>query len=943
MKHALIALAALGLPLLTGCNGGGSSASGNVGPAATQLGSLSGQVFQSNGIALEGAEVLAQDPMGTSLGSVFTDNVGRFSLQLAAGAVDLSIEVASMPVYQAVVLVTPENDTDLGNISIVGNATDSDGDGLSDELEEAGWSIFVDLDGMDQLTMRHVSSDPNSPDTDADGLDDSQELAARLDPRAYDTDFDLLGDFEEIYLYKSNPSDVDTDGDARGPLGAAQPNPSLFDGNELLLSGTSPTLADTDGDGLTDQEEILGGGFHPLVADLPTLSLELNGDPSLTLNATVTTTMQSASASATLERNESETIQSDTQATQVATEMTDALSGSASVSYPPEASATVEMSTEFKESFMNETSSSWSEQSVMETQMAFESSFGSSEDISFTDGEMQQALKLVNQSDRTFLLSDIRVLAFRLNPSTAGSFQIVGTLSPSANDIPAGGVLLAPGGEATFVAQNDSINWQAIKPLMEDPTSLVFQVGAYSLNETDAFGVATTNYAVLGQDVTERCGLLVIDFGDGRVDRYSVATNVQRNPDGSAAGVRLGDVLRDVLGIPFSTTMLQPANKEGLMSLGGLSAFQDPSDPSVRGYWALIGSTPEFALGSPTDFEDLCLNNGERISLVFLRDSDGDGLFDREERVRGSDPFSSDSDLEGLDDFTETKVGWTVDFFDLAGTLQPQFSYQVYSDARFVDGDQDTLDDATERALGTDPRNPDTDGDGLYDVVDPFPLDAPLAGGGNGTGLVGYYRLDNLSLLDSSPLLNHAFAGPSINGRPPIIGAPDRFGDPAGSMSTYFGGSAQEDVWIGTPPVNTGSNFSYAMWVNPSVLDAGYLIQTGGVSLRTDGSNFPDLYVNNSFAFKGPSALPLNTWSFVVVDVTIFGFVPRVKLYVDGVLVADQSLSVPLSPGNSGLVIANYGGEETDRVFKGSFDDARLYQRSLSTAEIQVLFHEGGF
>jgi hypothetical protein len=48
------------------------------------------------------------------------------------------------------------------------------------------------------------------------------------------------------------------------------------------------------------------------------------------------------------------------------------------------------------------------------------------------------------------------------------------------------------------------------------------------------------------------------------------------------------------------------------------------------------------------------------------------------------------------------------------------------------DDDGDGLSNERERKLGTDPRNPDTDGDGLRDGVDPDPLHAPPGGGGGG-------------------------------------------------------------------------------------------------------------------------------------------------------------------------------------------------------------------
>ena len=97
-------------------------------------------------------------------------------------------------------------------------------------------------------------------------------------------------------------------------------------------------------------------------------------------------------------------------------------------------------------------------------------------------------------------------------------------------------------------------------------------------------------------------------------------------------------------------------------------------------------------------------------------DSDGDGLSDEEEStVYQTDPANADSDEDGFTDGEEVSGG--TDPLDSDST----------PDSTSMDSDSDGLYDADEiDVYGTDPSNPDTDGDGVddgqevYDGTDPL-------------------------------------------------------------------------------------------------------------------------------------------------------------------------------------------------------------------------------
>ena len=82
-------------------------------------------------------------------------------------------------------------------------------------------------------------------DADADGLPDAREDEIGTDPAKPDSDGDGLTDRDEVDFFGTDPRSSDTDGDR------------LSDGEELAALGSSPFLADSDGDGYSDADEIV--------------------------------------------------------------------------------------------------------------------------------------------------------------------------------------------------------------------------------------------------------------------------------------------------------------------------------------------------------------------------------------------------------------------------------------------------------------------------------------------------------------------------------------------------------------------------------------------------------------------------------------------------------------------------------------------------------------
>lgn len=118
---------------------------------------------------------------------------------------------------------------------------------------------YDSLSNIDEVTLH--DTDPLSWDTDGDGLGDDWEIANNLDPRddgsinpdngaEGDPDGDGVENLYE-YWYEGNPHLSDTDGDG------------LSDSDELYVYFTSLAYADWDDDGLNDYAEVITYGTDP--------------------------------------------------------------------------------------------------------------------------------------------------------------------------------------------------------------------------------------------------------------------------------------------------------------------------------------------------------------------------------------------------------------------------------------------------------------------------------------------------------------------------------------------------------------------------------------------------------------------------------------------------------------------------------------------------------
>lgn len=464
---------------------------------------------------------------------------------------------------------------------------------------------------------------------------------------------------------------------------------------------------------------------------------------------------------------------------------------------------------------------------------------------------------------------------------------------------------------------------------------------ALSLVATGAFskGAAATGLGVVWSDFQARPVRRYLDelpsIGSNSASAFFINATGQVNVRVGAVWVTLADhaPVSTSRWTRFTVKADYDARKWALW-MDGVRVGKDlPFANPVNEFSGLKVSTPRLW---PAWFDSLAIGTNEPPAL----DDDGDGLPNAWERLHGfdsGDPIDpTDPDSDGLSNREEYLAGTNPRNPDSDGDglvdghdgVRPLGLFPQGADRNgdgYADGEAD---------YGCAPLVMDTDGDGVADGVEVgLGLNPALAS--LEQGLVGWYRLDETNgvvVVDSS---THRLDGQWLGSAVPT-GTIGRVG-----QALLFDGLTSGVRIPATALHDLASNMTLSAWIRPGAGNCTgtqmIVTRAGSYGLQLTGRQ-PEIRLPGHVpeGVAGPLSLTAGEWTHLAAGIEG----NRVTLYVNGEVAVVSNLAGAASGGIAPLAIG-CDVTTTNGRFEGALDDVRIYGRVLNDAEIRELHLRG--
>ncbi|MCR5725626.1 MAG: InlB B-repeat-containing protein [Treponema sp.] len=509
-------------------------------------------------------------------------------------------------------------------------------------------------------------------------------------------------------IYPQSKGDsTDTDGDG------------LTDWDEIYTYFTDPSNKDTDGDGWNDGVEINGmynvnnNSFNPLIADTPLLEIRMTAKPDIGYKYTISETKNdtisisendgytgSASTTSTNTKTHNEVHGwSQNLGISVAHEWGAAAAGYKNVT-------TVSEQTGYNGSISSGDSYTYSQSASEGWSKSWTN--GKSTAISngrnVSGGAVRIPVRFKNPSYIAYTVQNVTVALYRI-PTNAGEPRVfVKNLTLSSEK----SFTIAPLAESGDFELTADLSIAQTENLLKWSTGFEIEVSGYNIT-LQKEGQGSNDFTDALTEVKAKTASIYIDWGNmsGRSARtFNVSVKNRYNTSAQS--------IEDLYTAPtldyiFQTMLHYTKGSDYELNENGcLDSFFTVSNALTGGaytdgawfilhkytengerYQAMYAPYTE-SIANGWSFENIRLNAGDEVYIFYSVDKDGDGVPLNEELIYGTSDTVADTDGDGLSDFGEI-YGWYKSGIGLESKYSD--NNKVYSSAVLTDTDGDELQD----------------------------------------------------------------------------------------------------------------------------------------------------------------------------------------------------------------------------------------------------------
>ena len=497
----------------------------------------------------------------------------------------------------------------------------------------------------------------------------------------------------------SESDSKDTDGDG------------LTDWDELHKYFTDPANKDTDGDGWSDGDEVNGmytetsNTFNPLIADTPQLGIRMTAQPTVSYiysltdgsSKTESVSENSGTVSSKSNTNSNSKSHSETHGWGFKFGQQEKWGEKFEFTLSEEESYNGSVTNGDSYTYSTGASESWSKS------WSNGKSTTSTESKTISGGKIEAPVRFKNESDIAYTVEHVTVALYRIPTDSGAGKTFVKNMTLTNENV----FTIPPRSESGDFLLTVNLSVGATEQLMKFSRGFTLEVAGYKIT-LQKDGKFANDFTEALTHVKAKTAAVYIDWGNtsGRSARtYNVAVKNQYNTeatniDNLYTAPSLDYIFRTILHYKKGTDYT--LNENGcIQKIYGI----ENQDTNANGAWFICrkytasDGTRRAAVYSPYTTEvidesekwsldKISINAGDEVSVIYTVDKDKDGVPLNEELIYGTSDDKSDSDGDGLDDYDEI-YGWYKDGIG----LDPKYSEnnKVYTNPMLADSDGDDL------------------------------------------------------------------------------------------------------------------------------------------------------------------------------------------------------------------------------------------------------------